>query len=430
MMRSLIAVLALLTTLPLWAANQVAGARVWPAQDNTRVVFDMGQTPRFSHFTLTNPHRLVIDVSNTSGAKGLPMAVADSRLVSKIRTSKAPKAGDTRLVLELTGPVSPRLFALGPSGSHGHRLVVDLKGPGVAVVPPAKPQTSRDIIIAIDAGHGGKDPGSIGPRGTQERHVTLAVSKRLANRINAVSGMKAVLIRSDDRFLEVKERANLACTHQADLLVSIHADSVASPKPRGASVWVLNNKRARREFLKRMKSQKEYASMPCVAQVIEDTEKERYLTQTLLDLTKDNSIEEGQDIGAQVLKELAKVTKLHKSRPQPNSLGVLTALEIPSLLVETGFISNPAEEKLLKTSRHQQRLADAIYRAIHNHFRSRPPAGTLFASNSGRVHVVRSGESLSVLAARYGTSVSAIKRANKLNGNMVRIGQKLTIPQS
>ncbi|WP_341502094.1 N-acetylmuramoyl-L-alanine amidase [Gallaecimonas sp. GXIMD4217] len=432
-MRSVLAVLVLLVTLPCWAANEVAGVRVWPSDASTRVVFDMDEAPEYSFFTLKKPDRLVIDFKDTARADELPLVVENSPLVTRIRTSNAPKAGATRVVVELKAAIKPVLFPLGPSDPYGHRLVVDIKPAAEQAEQVTKTvqASNRDIVIAVDAGHGGKDPGSIGPKGTQERHVTLAIAKRLANRINQVEGMKAVLIRSDDRFLEVEDRANLARKHQADMLVSIHADSVASPKPRGASVWVLNNSRARREIGKWIRKKEKHSELlGGAAEVIEDTKQEQYLAQALLDMSMDHSRSVGQDIGSQVLRELSKVTKLHKNRPQPNSLGVLTAPDIPSLLVETGFISNPSEEKLLASSRHQQRLADAMYKAIHDHFRAWPPQGTLFAATGNRIHVVRSGESLSLLASRYGTTVTAIKRANNLSGSVVRIGQKLTIPQS
>ncbi|ROQ22415.1 N-acetylmuramoyl-L-alanine amidase [Gallaecimonas pentaromativorans] len=446
MKRLLPGLLLWLCCLPLWA-NSLDEVRVWPSEAKTRVVLDMGAAPDFSYFTLKNPDRLVVDLANTQQKVKLPMAVGDSEVLTKIRNSTPKSKGGIRLVLELSRSAKAELFALAPSDGNGNRLVIDVAGKGASAsapshssqaqtpapkpVPITPPAQGRDIIVAIDPGHGGHDPGSIGRHKTYEKNVTLAIAKKLQADLDRIPGIKAVLTRSADKYIGVVERADIAREKKADILVSIHADSIGSSQPRGASVWVLNTSRANRVIGKWVDEKDRHSELlGGAAEVIEDTKQEQYLAQALLDMSMDHSRSVGQDIGSLMLKELGKVTRLHKDRPQPKSLGVLTAPDIPSVLVETGFLSNPDEEKLLANSWHQGRIAGALATALKEYFTAWPPPGSLFAQQNGKVHVVRSGESLSILASRYNTSVSAIKAANGLKSNVLLVGQKLTIPSS
>ncbi|WP_115717376.1 N-acetylmuramoyl-L-alanine amidase [Gallaecimonas mangrovi] len=427
--------------LPLWA-NSLDEVRIWPTEAKTRVVLDVGTKPEYSYFSLKNPDRLVIDLRSTQLKMKLPLRVGDSRLLTKVRTSTPKQKGELRLVLELTHSAKVTLFTLGPSDGNGDRLVIDLTGNGqvhsAAVAPAPKPQAitpparGRDIIIAIDPGHGGHDPGSIGRGHVYEKNITLAIAKKLRVDLDRIPGIKAVMTRSSDHYIGVVERADIARKKKADMLVSIHADSIGgSTSPRGASVWVLNTNRANRVINKWVDEKDRHSELlGGAAEVIEDTKQEQYLAQALLDMSMDHSRSVGQDIGSLMLKELSKVTRLHKNSPQPKSLGVLTAPDIPSVLVETGFLSNPSDEKLLNSSYHQGRIANALAKALKEYFSASPPPGTLFAQQDNRVHVVKSGDSLSALAARYNTSVAAIKAANGLHSNTLLIGQKLTIPSS
>lgn len=426
--------LLLLSCWPLWA-NSLSDVRIWPGNDKTRVVLDMTSAPQYRFFTLQHPQRLVVDLSHTQQKVKLPLKVSDSPVLERVRTSTPKHRGSVRLVLELAAKTKAKLFTLAPSDGNGHRLIIDLPHGQLtkknAPVKTNKPAAGRDIVVAIDPGHGGHDPGSIGRHGTYEKNVTLAIGSKLAADINKVPGLKAVMTRSTDRFIPVMDRANIARKKKADILISIHADSVSSSQPRGASVWVLNNSRARRVIGKWVGEKDRHAQLlGGAAQVLEDTKQEKYLAQALLDMSMDHSRTVGQDIGSLILHELKKVTRLHKNRPQPNSLGVLTAPDIPSVLVETGFLSNPKEERELANRRFQQRVANALCQALTDYFRTWPPPGTLFAQKANQEHIVRSGESLSVLASRYNTSVAAIKAANALTSDVVRIGQKLTIPSS
>ena len=421
-----------------WAKNQINSVRVWPSPSNTRVVFDLKQEPDYSYFSLAKPDRLVIDIKKTQKKFKLSSLKINSNLIKKIRYSKAKNSHSIRIVLDLNKSVKKQVFALSPTGPYGNRLVVDLQGPQPKA--QAKPvmtsntnKRNRDIIVAIDAGHGGEDPGSIGFTGSFEKRVTLSIANMLAQKINNTEGMKAVRIRTGDYYVSVNRRSNIARQKKADVLISIHADAFTTPQPSGASVWVLSVRRANSELGRWLeKSEKHSELLGGAAEIIQDTANERYLTQTLLDMSMDHSIATSYNLSNHMLKELKKITKLHKKKPQAASLGVLTSPDIPSILVETGFISNKQEEKNLNWKQHRQKLANAMYVALKNHFKRTPPDGTLWAQlkKHNRTHRVTRGESLSLLAQRYNVTVSNIKSANKLKSNQVKIGQVLTIPGS
>ncbi|CZF84210.1 N-acetylmuramoyl-L-alanine amidase AmiB precursor [Grimontia celer] len=424
-------------------ANSLENVRVWPAPDETRVVMDLAGEPSYSYFTLTKPDRLVVDLKDTSLGMTLPKNVSDSKILSKIRKSNPPSKGTYRLVFELKDKSVPRLFPLAPGGEYGHRLVIDIPhgNKKVAAKPskPTKPATATetqtalpfgtdDIIIAIDPGHGGNDPGAVGPRRKYEKHVTLAISRQVAAKINAVPGMKAVLTRNGDYFVDLNKRSDIARRKGAHLLVSIHADGFHKPQPRGASVWVLSRRRANSEIGRWIEKHEEQSNLLGGGALLNDNEDE-YLSRAVLDLQFSNSQKEGYDVAIRVLKEMGKVTKLHKSSPEHASLAVLKSPDIPSLLVEAGFITNPQEEKLLHTASHQKKIANAVYKGVLTYFEEFPPDGTLMAARKNGVkHKVTSGQSLSVIASKYGSSVSAIKAANGLKSNSLRVGQVLTVP--
>nr|WP_268407572.1 N-acetylmuramoyl-L-alanine amidase [Alteromonas sp. a30] len=418
------------------AANMVDSIRVWPSPANTRVVIDLKQTPKFTYFSLSNPQRLVIDLADTKNRYQLSKLSHDSNLLRKVRTSQAKSKGDLRFVLDLTKAVKAQVFALPPTAPYGNRLVIDLtdlERSNTVVKDQLSAKRNRDIVIAIDAGHGGEDPGSIGRAGSYEKNVTLSISKMLANLVNNEPGMSAVLTRSGDYYVGLSRRPERARKSKSDLLVSIHADAFTTPQPSGASVWVLSMNRANTELGRWMeKSERHSELLGGAAEIIQDTANERYLTQALLDMSMDHSLTTSYQVSRGILKELRQVTKLHKKRPQAASLAVLTSPDIPSVLVETGFISNPREEKNLNWSKYRKRLAKAIFRGIKKHFQETPPDGTLWASwrSQNRTHRVQSGESLSLLAKRYNVSVPNLKKANNLKSDLVRIGQILTIPSS
>ncbi|EOG9063379.1 N-acetylmuramoyl-L-alanine amidase [Vibrio fluvialis] len=445
--RSLVVWFALTTAFLASAAqaNVLEGVRVWPSPDETRVVIDVKSEVDFSYFTLSGPDRLVVDLKQTSLGTKLPVNVSDSAILTKIRASSPPEKSTYRLVLELKKKSAPQLFKLAPTpgGQYGHRLVIDLPHGESSTPPAAKPSSetkvsrdasqlygTADIVVAIDAGHGGEDPGSIGPTRKYEKDVTLSVAKKLADQIDAVPGMKAVLTRRGDYFVNLNKRSEIARKNKAHLLVSIHADAFHTPQPRGGSVFVLNTRRANTEIARWVENHEQQSELLGGAgEVLAKNNADRNVSQTLLDLQFSHSQKEGYKVATNILREMGKVAYLHKREPVNASLAVLKSPDIPSVLVETGFISNPSEEKLLFQRSHQDKLAHALTKALVQYFEDNPPEGTLFA-NRGKTqkHKVQRGESLSVIASKYGTSVDEIVQTNKLKSNSLAVGQVLTIP--
>ncbi|AGH42504.1 N-acetylmuramoyl-L-alanine amidase [Paraglaciecola psychrophila] len=432
----LISFLLIALSTPVFAKNTIEGLRIWPSPNTTRLVFDLANTPEYSYFTLNNPQRLVIDIENTPKNFDFKKVANDSKLVRKVRysTAKNPKA--VRVVIELNKKIDKNIFALPPTEPYGNRLVIVLNAPESAtqkIVLNSKSTTDRDIIIVIDAGHGGEDPGSIGPSGSYEKNVTLGIAKLLQSLINKEKGMKALMTRTGDYYISPNKRPQLARKHKADMFVSIHADAFTTPQPRGASVWVLSMKRANTELGRWLERTERHSELlGGAAEIIQDTANERYLAQTFLDMSMDHSLTTSYDVSRDMIRHLGKVTKLHKKTPQGASFAVLTSPDIPSILVEMGFISNPQEEKNLNWSEYRQKLAQSVFNGLKQHFKGSPPDGSLWAKwkQEKRTHRVRSGESLSLLAQRYNVQISTLKKANNLNTDVVRIGQVLMIPST
>jgi len=424
-----------------FGANKLQDVRVWPSPDKFRVVFDLTEKPQFSHFNLTKGDRLVIDFKKTALTANLKKLVIKSDLVTRIRTSRSPKKGMLRLVIDLKKGIKPRIFSLPPTGPYGDRLVVDLPKEQSVIaksVPKKALKTAqdranqkRDIIIAIDAGHGGEDPGSIGASGRYEKTVTLAISKMLAKRLNNTKGIKAILTRKGDYYVDLNKRSSIARKASSDLLLSIHADAFTSRQPHGASILVLSNKRADTEIGRVLEDNERHSELlGGVGEIIDSNENSKYLARTLIDMSMENAKIESYNIASDILKQLKHVTYLHKKKPVLASLGVLKSPDFPSLMVETGFISNVKEEKKLFDKNHRKKMVEAIYKAVNSYFRANAPEGTYFASYRPKTHKVVSGDSLSMLAKRYKTSVSKLKTGNAMRSNVLRIGQTLKIPQS
>lgn len=438
------------------AANQLEGVRIWAAPESTRIVFDLSEAPNYTYFSLDNPNRLVVDLKKASTKLNLKKISNNSKLVKSVRVSDSPTKGDLRLVIDIVKPLTPNLFSLPVTAPYGNRLVVDLEDKPVTTAATAvtsRPvksvtqaaQSSRDIVIAIDAGHGGDDPGSIGPSGVYEKKVALEIARRVASKINDTRGMRAVMIRSGDYFVNLNKRSELARNSKADLLISIHADAFTSPNPRGASVWVLSMRRANSEIGRWLEQKEKHSELLGGAgEIIQNTDNEQYLAMTLLDMSMNSSMAIGHSVAGDILKDLGAVTQLHKSRPESASLAVLKSPDIPSILVETGFISNPKEEQLLSSHHHQESVATAIYKGVNRYFQKNPPADTLIAkqknvgqnakstskSTGNLKHKVSRGESLSSIALKYQVSMASIKRANGMSTDVVQLGQTLVIPES
>ncbi|NRB24509.1 N-acetylmuramoyl-L-alanine amidase [Shewanella sp.] len=434
LLKVILVMLMLTSSFVVHSANKLDGVRIWAAPESTRVVFDLTHAPTYTHFTLTSPSRLVVDLKGTTTALNLGKLANNSKLVKRVRISQPPSKGTLRLVIDLVKPVKASLFSLQPTAPYGNRLVVDLDASrsSVTVGQPSKPtQKLRDVVIAIDAGHGGDDPGSIGPSGIYEKKVVLEIAKKLQTKINATPGMRAVMTRTGDYFVNLNKRSEIARTSGADLLLSIHADAFTSPQPRGASVWILSMSRANSEIGRWLEQKEKHSELLGGAgEIIQNTDNEQYLAMTLLDMSMDRSMAISHNIADDVLVNLGKVTRLHKHKPESASFAVLKSPDIPSILIETGFISNHQEERLLTQREHQNNLAKAVYKGVVNYFETNPPVNSLMASRDMRKHNVRKGESLSVIAHRYQVSVTSIKKANNLKSNNIRIGQKLVIPRA
>ncbi len=417
-----------------YAQSSISDIRVSPSNDSTRIVVDVSKQTNFSYFSLQSPSRLVIDFKETDRKFRFNSVNNSSNLIKKMRHSTPKLASDMRMVIELNKAVTTQIFSLQPSADFGHRIVIDLTDPNPpsVVTNAAAPKRDKDIVVVIDAGHGGVDPGSIGPKGTYEKNITLSISKMLEKQINDEPGLRAVMTRTGDYYISPNDRPDFATRENADLLVSIHADAFTTPQPRGGSVWVLSKGRADSE-LGRLLERTERTSelLGSAADVIGDRDTERYFAETIFNMSMDLSRASSYDISNKVIKEMKKVTKMHKKIPQSASLAVLTAPETPSILVEVGFISNPQEEKNLNWQAYRQQLADSLFKSIKLFFRNAPPEGTLWAQerdNQPRTHKVRSGESLSVIAKRYSVDLGKLREANNIRGDLVRIGQVLAIP--
>ncbi|SUQ07680.1 N-acetylmuramoyl-L-alanine amidase [Vibrio owensii] len=430
-------------------ANVVKSFRVWPSPDETRVVIDLSSEADYSYFSLSGPDRLVVDIKNTTMQAKLPVTVTDSPVLKRVRKSSPPSKGTYRLVFELKKNVKAELFTLKPTGQYGHRLVIDLPHgtkTSTAATSTPKPSTpatpskdmssvkrAQEILIVIDPGHGGEDPGSIGPsRRKYEKDAVLSISRKISAQLDAVPGIKTRMTRNGDYFVNLNRRVAIARENNAHLLISIHADAFTSPKPRGGSVFVLNTRRANTEisrWVENHERQSELLGGSGTAFV--GNTNDRNVNQTLLDLQFSHSQKEGYKLATNILGEMGKVARLHNSKPINTSLAVLRSPQIPSVLVETGFISNPTEEKLLFQRAHQDKLARAITKAVVQYLKDNPPEGTVFSSSAKpSIHTVKRGESLSVIAQKYGTSTKAIMSANKLKSSGLAVGQKLKIPGS
>ncbi|MEO9493853.1 MAG: N-acetylmuramoyl-L-alanine amidase [Vibrio splendidus] len=433
------------------SANSLKSLRVWPSPEETRVVIDLKSEADFSYFTLSSPSRLVVDLKHTNLATKLPVVVKDSPVLSKIRKSSPPDKNTYRLVFELKKSSTAELFKLSPTpgGQYGHRLVIDLPhgaaSKGTTTSKPSKPTVSKninqvkrqkDILIVIDPGHGGEDPGSIGPSRKYEKNATLSISRKLAAQLNAVPGIKTRMTRNADYFVNLNRRVAIARENEAHLFISIHADAFTTPQPRGGSVFVLNTRRANTEISRWIENKEKQSELlggsgAAFTGNIDD----KNVNQTLLDLQFSHSQKEGYKLATTILSEMGKVAKLHNSKPINTSLAVLRSPQIPSVLVETGFISNPTEEKLLFQRSHQDKLARAVTKAVVKYLKANPPEGIILSNATSSVgsvsqHKVSRGESLSVIASKYGTSTQTLMKFNNLKSSSLAIGQVLKIPSS
>lgn len=421
---------------------QLEGVRISSDNERTRVVVDIDRAAKYSWFTLKNPNRVVVDIPKARFSLRGKRIPDGKGAVANIRAANREN-GMARLVLDLSVASSASSFLVPPGNGAGNRLVIDLSAQGA--IPAKARQTNtalatvkkvpdlaaeRVLIIAIDPGHGGKDPGARGRSGLLEKTAVLQISKRIATAIDSEPGMRSFLTRSDDRFLRLKARMRLARKAGADLFISIHADSFSDRRVRGSTVYVLSGKGATDEAAVLLAKRENAADLIGGVPL---NDKDDVLAGVLVDLTQNASLEASIEVGDLLIGEMSRVGKVRKNRVQQAGFRVLKLPDVPSLLIETAFISNPQDESNLRSVQYQQRLADAVLRSVRSYFYANPLPGTLVAKlartyQAPRQYVIRRGDTLSEIAARYKVSISRIRDANRLSGSRIRVGQVLEIP--
>jgi N-acetylmuramoyl-L-alanine amidase len=424
----LLAALYVLSGSVVWADGvNVHGARLWSAPDGMRLVFDLEGPVRHKIFALSNPDRIVIDIADSRLGTSLDTLNLRNTPLQRVR-SGVRNRDDLRLVLDMEEMVKYRTLLLKPNREYGYRLVVDLDYSAERVARQQKPVVTqpageRDIVVAIDAGHGGEDPGAHGKHGTREKDVVIAIAKRLARLVEQQPGMRAVMIREGDYFMALRQRIAKARKYQADLFISIHADAFRDARVSGSSVYTLSANGASSEAA-RWLAQRENSADLIGGLSLED--KDDTLASVLLDLAQTASNEASLEIASSVLGGLKRVGNVHRNNVQQAGFVVLKSPDIPSILVETAFISNPSEERKLKDARYQQQLAQAIFSGVNSYFVSNPPAGTTYAAR--RRHIISRGDTLGKIAQRYRVSIHSLRQANHLSGDRILPGQVLHIP--
>ena len=420
-------------------ANSVAidSVRIRLAPDRTRIVFDLGAPVEHRIFALTSPDRLVIDIDGATLEQDFSAAQLKGTPIRSIRAG-IRGGSDLRVVLDLRGQVKPRSFVLKPIMQYGDRLVVDLytaEQQSVPTIPKSDLVVGqrRDVVIAVDAGHGGDDPGAIGPGQLYEKDVVLAIATKLSAMFDKEPGFKAELTRKGDYYLAHRKRTDIARQAEADVFISIHADAFKTPDASGASVYVISQKGATSETARWLAEKENRADL--IGGVGLD-DKDDVLAGVLLDLTSTHSLSASLDMGQQVLNAIKPLNHLHKKQVEQAAFLVLKSPDIPSLLIETGFISNPAEAKKLRTRAHQERMAKAIYTGVKSYVGRNPPLGSYLAwknqvkpADLATYKIVR-GDTLSAIAFKHSVSAERLKTYNGLRNDRIKIGQLLKIPTS
>ena len=425
-------------------AAEVVDLRMWRAPDHTRLVLDLSDAVEYGSFLLEDPHRFVVDIKSSFTDLSFNGLDFSDSPISGIRSGV--RNGDSlRIVLDLTSAVEPETFSLAPNSEFGERLVLDLydktgsQQSQSANLPENRTgsKARRDIVVAISAGHGGEDPGSIGYDGRiKEKNVTLAISQAIYERLQKLPGYKPVMIREGDYYVELKRRPEIARQNRADLFVAIHADWYRNSRARGVTVYALSGDRADRENSARVAEKENSADLlGGVGGDLALRELDDDVALTLVSLQMAWSMEQSLTAGTSILDSLAGVTRIRKTKVQQASLQVLNSPDIPSILIETGYLTNPEEAQRLSNRNFQERMALAIADGVANYFYEAPPDGTLVAWQKANgviptSYTVRRGDTLSEIAEQFSLSVTELKSINGLQANTIQIGQVLELPGS
>jgi N-acetylmuramoyl-L-alanine amidase len=428
--RPVVAVILGLFSLTAFAA-EVSGLRVWTDPDKTRAVLDLSERAEYQLFALQNPDRVVIDLDASKLREALQFSPEHAGVISGVRHGTSEH--DTlRVVFDLTASSKIKSFLLDPTGQYGYRLVVDLynetaenNASTVKQISDVS-QADRDVVVAIDAGHGGEDPGAMGPKRTREKDAVLAIARELKKAIDGRQGMHAVLVRDGDYYIPHRERYEKARRNRADLFVSVHADAFRNAKVAGGSVFVLSRRGASSEFARRLANSENNSDLVGGVTL---NDKDDVLASVLLDLSQSATMEASNMVAQNVFSAMSAFGKTHKNTVEAANFMVLKSPDVPSILVETAFISNPSEEAKLRDPDWQKKMADTIARGVQDYFHLSPPPGTWIAANRQPLrHRVVRGDTLGDIANRYRTTVYSLRRANGLKGDVIQVGSELLIP--
>lgn len=372
------------------SATQIRDARLWRSADKLRLVLDLSGPVLYKTFTLTAPERLIIDLSGAQLRGDFSQLELANTPIRAIRSGHVGQ-GATRIVLDLSEPLQLNSFLLPPQDGQGHRLVLDLShraappapmaaAPVIAsIAPKGQAHAKRDIMVVVDPGHGGKDPGAVGARGEREKDVVLSIAQLLARRLKREKGFDVKLVRNDDFFVPLRKRVEIARQHRADMFISVHADAAPRLTASGASVYALSEGGATSATARFMAQRENDADLLGATRLLNLKDKDPMLAGVILDMSMNATIASSLQLGGSVLDSLSGITSLHQKRVEQAGFAVLKSPDVPSILVETGFISNVRDSQRLVTARHQQAIADGLFTGLQRYFQKNPPADSYLA---------------------------------------------------
>ena len=374
------------------SATQIRNARLWRSDDKLRLVLDLSGPVQYQTFSLSAPQRLIIDLRGATLSGDFSQLALANTVIRSIRSGRFSQ-GDTRIVLDLAEPVQLNSFLLPPQEGQGHRLVLDLSRVGAAPLvtaavsaplvqrasPPDKAHPKRDIVVVVDPGHGGKDPGAVGAKGEREKDVVLSIAQLLAKRLKREKGFDVKLVRNDDFFVPLRKRVEIARKHQADMFISVHADAAPLLTASGASVYALSEGGATSATARFMAQRENGADLLGATSLLNLKDKDPMLAGVILDMSMNATIAASLQLGTTVLDSLSGITTLHQKRVEQAGFAVLKSPDVPSILVETGFISNIRDSQRLVTPRHQQAVADGLFEGVQRYFQKNPPVNSYMA---------------------------------------------------